>query len=360
MSIAFRAALPTPTWREAGKKVHDGFAALWPRSNRLAWMIMATCGAFAVVLILALGFDYPPPTLVARILIISSLAALLAGAGWLRPALMLEAFALSLSAILFVPSLTSICAAMAMPLQDATLAAIDRWMGIDWVAMAFWFRAHPELSRFLCDAYASILWQPLLLIGLLGLADPERLRRMMTAQAITLAATIVGFFLVPALGPYAHFGFTRADFPDALNISPWIQPGLIEALRDGSRKIVFEGIVSFPSYHAATSILYAFGWLGVPIIGVPLVLLNVVMLISTVPIGGHYIVDVIAGVTIALTSIRLSNLYFAKMDTLPALQTWDRTSEGRRLMAVMAGWPVVGALIRRPFNASPEEHAAAT
>lgn len=360
MSIAFRATLPKPTWQEATKKVRAGFAALWPRSNRLAWIIMAVLAVLLALLILAMGFDHPPPTLVARILIVSTLAALLAGAGWLRAALMLEAFALALTFVLLVPPLTSVSAALAMPLQDNALAAIDRWMGIDWVAMAFWFRAHPELSRLLCDAYGSILWQPLLLIGFLGLADPERLRRMMTAQTITLAATIIGFFLVPALGPYAHFNFTRADFPDAVNLTPWIQPGLIEALREGSRKVVFEGIVSFPSYHAATSILYAFGWIVVPVIGVPCVILNLVMLISTVPIGGHYIVDIIAGAAVALVSIRLADAYFRTADRLPPLETWDQTPEGRRILAVVGGWPVLGSLLRRPLNASRGEQAAAT
>jgi membrane-associated phospholipid phosphatase len=360
MSIAFRATLPKPTWQEAGKKVRAGFAALWPRSNRLAWIIVAVCAVLLALLILATGFDRPPPTVAVRILVVSSLAALLAGAGWPRAALMLESIALALGTMLVVPGLTSICAAMALPLQDDALAAIDRWMGIDWPAIAFWFRAHPEISRLMCDVYASIYWQPLALIGLLSFAEPERLRRMMTASAITLAMTIIGFWLIPALGPYWHFHFTQADFPDMLNIAPWKVPEIIEGLRNGSREIASEGLVTFPSYHAATAILFAFGWIGVPIIGVPCVILNLVMLVSAVPIGSHYIIDIFAGIAIALVSIRLADVYFRTADRLPPLETWDQTPEGRSILAVVGGWPILGPLLRRPLNASPGEQAAVT
>lgn len=360
MSIAFRAALPKPTWQEAVKKVRGGFETLWPRANRLAWVIVAVCAAVLAILILATGFNHPPPTLAVRILIILSISACLAGAGWLRAALMLESFALALSTVLVVPGLTSICASMALPLQDDTLAAIDRWMGIDWPAIALWFRAHPQISHLMCDVYASIYWQPLALMGLLSLVDPERLRRMMTASAITLAVTIVGFWLVPALGPYWHFHFARSDFSDILNAAPWKVPELIEGLRSGSHQIAADGLVTFPSYHAATALLFAFGWIGVPIIGVPCIILNVVMLVSAVPIGSHYIVDIFAGIAIALASIRLADMYFIATDTLPPLETWDQTPEGRHILAAVSRWPVVGSLMRQPLNASPGEHAAAT
>jgi membrane-associated phospholipid phosphatase len=360
MRIAFLTALPKLTWREAAQKVQTGFATLWLRANRLAWMIVVTCAALLAVLAIAMGFDYAPVGLAVRLVFVLVLAAVLAGAGWPRAALLLESFALAAGTILVVPPLTSIFAAMAMPLQDSALATIDRWMGIDWIALAFWFRAHPELTRLLCDAYASILWQPVLLMVLLTFADPERMRIMMTASAIALAATLVGFFLVPALGPYPYFNFTHADFPDAINVTPWIQPGLIEALRNGSREVVFEGIVSFPSYHAATSILFAFGWIGVPVIGVPLVLMNMVMLIATVPIGGHYVIDIFAGVAVAFASLSLAMRYFRTTDTLPPLPTWDRTPEGRRILSRLRRLPLVSAFRRAPLKASHKEQAAAT
>jgi membrane-associated phospholipid phosphatase len=274
--------------------------------------------------------------------------------------LLLESLALSVGTVLVIPPLSSMIAAMSMPLQDAALAQIDRWMGIDWVALAFWFRAHPELTRLLCYAYASILWQPLLLFIILTFVDPQRMRILITASAITLAATLIGFFLVPALGPYPHFNFTRADFPDAINVTPWVQPVMIEALRNGSREVVFAGIVSFPSYHAATSILFAFGWMAIPIIGLPIVLLNGVMLIATVPIGGHYVIDIFAGIAIAFASIGIARHYYRVTDRLPPLARWERTPEGQAILAYLSRCPVVGNLFGRTLNASHREQPAAT
>jgi membrane-associated phospholipid phosphatase len=310
-----------------------------------------------VVLSIAMGFHYAPLLLTAQFAILLAIAAGLTGATWLRPALIMETAAIFTATFLVVPPLCSVLAAMAMPLQDAALADIDRRMGIDWVSMAFWFRAHPALSRFLCDVYASNLWQPVLLLLILTFVDPARLRLMITASAITLAITMFGFFLAPAMGPYWYFHFTPADFPDAINVMPWEQPKLIEALRNGSREMVFSGIVEFPSYHAASAILFAFAWSGVPVIGVFGIFLNVLMLVSTVPVGGHYIIDIYAGAAVALVSLSLAKRYYRATDRIPPLEPWNRTREGRRALAAMRKWPLVWALIKGPVKTSSKEPA---
>jgi membrane-associated phospholipid phosphatase len=323
-------------------------------------MIIAVCALALAVLCILCRFEYAPLDEFVRIVGIFALAAVLAGAGWYRAALLLESFALVIATVMVVPALSSICAYMALPLQDDVLASIDSWMGIDWTALAFWYRAHPVISHLLFDAYASINWQPAILIFVLAFIDPERLRRFMTASAITLAATVVVFLLVPAYGPYHYFHLARVEFSNIPNTAPWHVPPLIEALRNGSHKIVSDGLVTFPSYHAATSILFAFGWAGVPLIGVPLIFLNMVMLVSTVPMGSHYVIDVIGGVAVALASLRLAGMYFRASDQVAPLATWQRTSEGRAIRAYVSRWPVVSSTIGRKFNASPGEHPAAT
>lgn len=360
MSDASLSSLPSPIWSGAITKLQAGLPLLWSRASRLAWVIIVACAVLLAVLCITLGFDYAPVAMLANIAFQMMIAVFLAGAGWPRAALLLESFALAFATVLVVAPLMSILASMALPLQDSVLAGIDRWMGIDWVALAHWYRAHPELMHILVIAYASINWQPALLIFLLAFVDPERLRKMMVASAITLAVTAIVFMLIPAYGPYHYFNLARADFPDVVNVAPWTVPELLENLRNGSREITSEGLVTFPSYHAATSVLFAFGWIGVPVIGVPCIILNLIMLVSTVPIGSHYIIDVIAGIVIALTSLRLAKTYFAASDRLPRFETWDRTPEGRSILAVVGGWPILGALLRQPLNASPEEQAAAT
>lgn len=357
MSIASFAALPKPMWEGVLVCLRVGLPELWERSSRLAWMIMIACAVLLAVLCLAMGFHYAPFLIAAQVAVLLTIAIGLTGAGWLRPALILEIAAIIAATFLIVPPLCSILAAMAMPLQDAALAEIDRRMGVDWVAIAFWFRAHPELSRVLCAVYGSNIWQPALLLLALTFVDPERLRLMITASAITLAITMFGFFLFPAMGPYWHFHFTPADFPDAINVMPWEQPKFIEGLRGGSREMVFSGIVEFPSYHAASAILFAFAWSGVPVIGVFGIFLNVLMLVSTVPVGGHYIIDIYAGAAVALVSLSLAKRYYRATDRIPPLEPWNRTREGRRALAAMRKWPLVWALIKGPVKTSSKEPA---
>jgi hypothetical protein len=190
MSTAFRAALTTPTWREATRRLQAGVPQLWLRSSRLAWVVVGVCAFVLAVLCIACRFEYAPIDQAIRLAALLALALLLSSAGWPRLALLLESFALFVATVMVMPALSSICAFLALPLQDDVLAAIDRWMGIDWTALAFWYRDHPVVTHILFDAYASVSWQPALLIFLLAFLDPERLRRLVTASAISLAATV--------------------------------------------------------------------------------------------------------------------------------------------------------------------------
>jgi len=359
MSIASFTALPKPMWETAWGYVRAGAPELWQRSSRLAWMILAACAVLLAVLSFAMGFHYAPYLLTGQFVILLALAAGLTGAGWLRPAQIMEMAAILTVTFLVIPPVCSVLAAFAMPLQDAALAEIDRRMGIDWVAMAFWFRAHPELSRLLCFVYESNLWQPIVLLLVLTATDPERLRLMITASAIALAITLLGFCLFPAMGPYWHFHFTSDDFPDATNVMPWEAPKFIAGLRTGSREMVFSGIVAFPSYHAASSILFAIAWRGVPVIGVLGILLNIVMFVSTMPIGGHYVIDLFAGAAVALLSLSLAKRYYRATDRIPPLEPWFSTRDGRRFLAALRKRPIFSTLFRRAHKTSSKEAATA-
>jgi membrane-associated phospholipid phosphatase len=64
-----------------------------------------------------------------------------------------------------------------------------------------------------------------------------------------------------------------------------------------------DGIVTFPSFHAAAAVLLAWAASGIPFLRYPMIALNFLMLISAIPIGGHYAIDVIAGSLVAAVSI---------------------------------------------------------
>jgi membrane-associated phospholipid phosphatase len=63
------------------------------------------------------------------------------------------------------------------------------------------------------------------------------------------------------------------------------------------------GIVTFPSFHAASAVLYA--WALWPVRWMrPIVVLAFTAMLAATPInGGHYLIDIIAGTAIAILAI---------------------------------------------------------
>jgi hypothetical protein len=91
---------------------------------------------------------------------------------------------------------------------------------------------------------------------------------------------------------------------------------------------------------------FAHGWLGVPIIGVPFFVLNIAMLISCVPIGSHYIIDVIVRIALAIAGLRASEQYFKATDRELPLARWEATKDGQRIFEAFRALPVIGAMVR--------------
>ena len=63
------------------------------------------------------------------------------------------------------------------------------------------------------------------------------------------------------------------------------------------------GIVTFPSFHAAAAVLYLWAFWPVRWFGPIAIVANCAMLLATPIGGGHYFVDVFAGIAIAASSI---------------------------------------------------------
>ncbi len=67
-----------------------------------------------------------------------------------------------------------------------------------------------------------------------------------------------------------------------------------------------DGIVTFPSFHAALAVVFPFAVRRVRWALTIMAPLNALMLLSTPTVGGHYLADTVAGVLLALISIALT------------------------------------------------------
>ncbi|MGL9622798.1 phosphatase PAP2 family protein [Bradyrhizobium sp. U531] len=208
---------------------------------------------------------------------------------------------------LFGAPLTYIAASANLPLQDASLAHLDQLLWLDWPAYYEFFVTRPVMLQYAVLFYAMILSPTLTVPIVLGFSkNYVRLQRFVLACTLTVCVTAVVSALVPAIGTYQQYGLP-ADSESFKAMGYLIQLERLPLARDGSLRILelsqISGIVTFPSFHAAAAILALWGFWAVWWLRPLALILNGGMLIATPLIGGHYFVDVFAGVALAALSI---------------------------------------------------------
>lgn len=277
------------------------------RRSRFIYSLIAVEGLLGAGLLVALGFSLSSPTLLTpplwgAALLAAGLAARRIGKNALGGAC--ETIALcycqAAAALAMLIPLTAISA----PLADASLANADRMLGFDWLQVAAQFKQDADWLSALKLVYRTTLWQPVLVLSILfatGRAD--RGWQMVTASAIALAITIAIYPFVPALGAAIHFGLAPSAYP-GISI-PWDFGPVIVSLKSGLRVIdpnVITGFVSFPSFHAASAVIFAwaarptaFRWFFLA--------LNIAVAFAALVVGAHYLVDILAGAMVGSMAI---------------------------------------------------------
>ena len=159
--------------------------------------------------------------------------------------------------------LSYIAATAGFPLQDAALEAIDRHIGIDWAQLMTFVSLHPGLQLVLSFAYSSFALQTLTTVLALGVAGQlTRLSSFIAAFVATTLVIIAISAVCPAAGPWLFLDIQPASANGFLPASATSWPVFL-ALRDGTLHAVYgirsEGIITFPSLHAALGVLFPHG-----------------------------------------------------------------------------------------------------
>ncbi|BAL26406.1 hypothetical protein AZKH_4126 [Azoarcus sp. KH32C] len=197
--------------------------------------------------------------------------------------------------------LTYLAAYMRAPLYDTQFSELDRAIGFSWLAWFELTRANIVLDTLLRLAYHSLIVQILVSIILFAHAErTSRNRELFWTAVIALVITSALSDVFPAAGTFYHFNIELAravHLPHLLNLLAGTQAGF--SFDD------MQGIVTFPSYHAAMAIIFMYVHRGQRVLFPLITALNALMLLSTPTHGGHYLVDIIAGCIVALVSIAL-------------------------------------------------------
>ena len=187
------------------------------------------------------------------------------------------------------------------PFADAILYRADLLLGFDWREAYPRYVALPAIHRAMQLCYASIAYTPaLLMAGLAARGFEQRIREFLVAYSIGLTATMISFFFLPAKSALEFVLQGRATYMPQTRVNT---SATILALRDGALTDVsidmLIGIVTFPSFHAFSAVLFMWSSWVLRWLRWPIVLINLGMLIATPIEGTHYLVDVIAGCLLA-------------------------------------------------------------
>lgn len=199
---------------------------------------------------------------------------------------------------------------LGMPFQDEAFSAIDKALGLDWFALLRWANSNDVLSVVLTVSYSSCLPQVVVVLTLLTFSG--RFDAAWDFLALLLLGGLVTILvsgLVPALAPFGYYKPDPSlyDRLQAVGANGQIYLPDLRALHAGTFQefslAKAQGIIAFPSYHTVMGALFIYAMRDIRAVFWPALALNVTMIVATIPVGGHYFADVLAGLLVTLGSI---------------------------------------------------------
>jgi membrane-associated phospholipid phosphatase len=116
---------------------------------------------------------------------------------------------------------------------------------------------------------------------------------------VSAIATVGIGTLVPAAGAFVYYHLPVASATGY--VAQWAD------LRNGTLRTINsldnQGLVVFPSFHATLAVLCACAAWPLRIAKYPLLALNLLITLSSPAMGGHYFIDIIAGIILAALTI---------------------------------------------------------
>lgn len=188
---------------------------------------------------------------------------------------------------------------------DGFLASFDRSIGLDWVGLYQFVNANPAVQNLERGAYVSFFLTPIVLLGWFSVTGrTNEARTLILVYAIALGLTLILYPLSPAMGPYSYYGVTGIGY------RPVCAEQQLEQIQQIKAAILFElstknitGLVSFPSFHCASALIFIWTVRNVQLLRWPIIALNIMMICATPIEGNHYFFDLLGGAAVAVLAI---------------------------------------------------------
>jgi len=188
----------------------------------------------------------------------------------------------------------------ALPFIDPILHRADSALGVDLESVIRGVLRIPGFALFLASAYLSsfpIIFTTILILPWIGRG--ERAWELCFAFNLCLLAAAIASAIIPAVGSFDYL-----PIPSAMQKLLPAGAGTyylrdLYALRTTHRFIIdptkLQGVAVFPSFHAMLGLMTAAAWRDVRSVRLPMSIWQGVVILSAIAIGGHYLVDLLAG-----------------------------------------------------------------
>ena len=210
-----------------------------------------------------------------------------------RDAALMFPWAMLLAALVAQTAATA--ATFTFPLRDSLWLKLDLDLGIRVPAIMAWAARYPSLQKFLAECYGQLHPMMLVAIFLVPLLGRRKsAERYILANALGFVFGLPLMVFLPAIGPWVMWHFP----PD---LSQTICESSVLMLRKGSIPAngLFGATVCLPSFHTFWALLTAQALWTFRLLRYPAILLATFIITSTLTMGWHYGVDVIAGILLA-------------------------------------------------------------
>lgn len=295
--------------------------------KRYSWLLSIAASGLACFLLWKFSVPVERSSLILFIGVMAFLLAVYIVYGRWRPAPVLSNLCGAIAVASWSSGMAGIISLVGLrhkfPLIDDTLASVDRAAGLDLPSLILWFADQPFWANLLAAAYNSSSLQLFALIVFLAITQRfDKLWQLAFVCSLTVTAAASISMLLPAKGALAHFAFSSElldRLPEGagtyhLEKFAYFRSGISPEISFSS----LQGVVTFPSFHFCMALMTIFATIGIRwLFGITLIW-NALVLVSTVPIGGHYVIDLVCGALLWLAATAMATAIGRSALTTPA------------------------------------------
>jgi hypothetical protein len=219
--------------------------------------------------------------------------------------------------------------------MDQILAGIDASLGFVWADYVVAMSAYPQFCAFLKVVYSSTFAQIMLALIVLTFANRPGEVSQLTLANLTGALIVISIWsLFPSSTPVA-FQPLPADVAAIVDLKLDREYGLklVQLSYEGITQFTPGqklGMVGFPSFHTVMALLVVCYAGKIRFLFYPVAIWNSFMLLAIPLHGAHNVIDVIAGLLVAVLAIRFAaHVSGSKSPLFPQLRVFGRGQEVR-------------------------------